>query len=339
MSRRALITGVGGQDGSLLAELLLGQEYDVLGVTRDARPHQNLRSVADRVQVVQCDLHDLPSVERLLDSCRPTEVYNLAAPSFSPDSWNDPAGTVQTAAGAVAVQLEAIRRLDPTIRFYQASSSEIFGLPLESPQTETTPVRPVTPYGAAKACGHFLVQGYRRRYGLFACSGILYNHESERRALHFLPRKVAHGAAAIALGLQDELRLGNLDARRDWGSAHDYVRAMWQMLLHPEPDDYVIATGTVHSVEDLVACAFERAGLDWTRYVRVDPELARGKDERRDVVGDSSKAREVLGWHITVPFEEIVHRLVDSELRRLAATQLSANRVTGSSSSSEPAKS
>jgi GDPmannose 4,6-dehydratase len=323
---RALITGAGGQDGSLLAELLLGQGYDVLGVTRDGRPRENLRSVADRVRLEQCDLHDPLSVEHVLESCGPTEVYNLAAPSFSPDSWDDPAGTVQAAAGAVAVQLEAIRRVDPTIRFYQASSSEIFGLPLESPQSETTPVRPVTPYGAAKACAHFLVQSYRRRYGLFACSGILYNHESERRALHFLPRKVAHGAAAIALGLQDELRLGNLDARRDWGSAHDYVRAMWQMLLHPEPDDYVIATGTAHSVEELVTCAFERVGLDWTRYVRVDPELARGKDERRDVVGDPSKAREVLGWHTTVTFEEIVHRLVDSEQRRLGE-RLSSERT------------
>jgi GDPmannose 4,6-dehydratase len=318
MSGRALITGVAGQDGSLLAELLIDQEYEVVGVARGDGTHENLRAVTDRVEVVRSDLLDPSAVRELLEHIRPSEVYNLASPSFSPASWEDPVAAVQSAGTAVAVLLEAIRTVDPAIRLYQASSSEMFGDPVESPQSERTPVLPLTPYGAAKACAHFLVQSYRRRYGLFACSGILYNHESERRSVRFLPRKVAHGAAAIALGLEDELLLGDLSARRDWGSAYDYVRAMWTMLLVPEPDDYVIATGTTHSVEELVECAFRRVGLDWKSYVRVDEALRRGSDQRQALVGDASKARAVLGWSPTVTFEELVHRLVDSETRRLA---------------------
>jgi GDPmannose 4,6-dehydratase len=317
MSARALITGIGGQDGSLLAEHLLQERYEVLGVTRDGRAGENLREIADQIELVHVDLLDGPAVRSLLSSRRPTEVYNLASPSFSPASWEDPVATVGSVAGGVAVLLEAIREVDPSIRLFQASSSEMFGQPAESPQSEATTIQPVTPYGAAKACGHFLVRGYRLRYGLFACSGILYNHESSRRPLHFLPRKVASGAAAIALGLQNELQLGNLDAERDWGSAADFVKAAWLTLQHADADDYVIATGEVHSVEELVACAFGRAGLDWTRYVQTDPGLARGTDERRGVVGNPAKAKEALGWRPTVTFEEMIHGLVDDELRRL----------------------
>jgi GDPmannose 4,6-dehydratase len=318
MSRRALITGVAGQDGSLLAELLIDQGYEVVGVVRGGGSHENLQAIAERLELARTDLLDPSAVRELLERIRPDEVYNLASPSFSPASWEDPVAAVQSAGTAVAALLEGIRIVDPGIRLYQASSSELFGDPVESPQSEQTPIRPLTPYGAGKACAHFLVQGYRRRYGLFACSGILYNHESERRSHRFLPRKVARGAAAIALGIDDELVLGDLGARRDWGSAYDYIRAMWSMLLQPQPDDYVVATGTTHSVEEVVECAFRRVGLDWRPYVRVDDALKRGADQRHALVGDASKARAVLGWGPTVTFEDLVHRLVDSELRRLA---------------------
>ena len=315
--RRALVTGVGGQDGSLLAEFLLEQGYEVTGVVRRLAAYENLAAIRDRVELIQADLLDQLSLVRALRSSRPQEVYNLASVSFVPASWDQPILTAEFAAVGVTTLLEAIREVDPAIRFYQASSSEIFGEPADTPQTEATPLAPLTPYGVAKAYGHFITRSYRARYGLHASSGILYNHESPRRPLNFLPRKVAHGAAAIALGLEGELWLGDLDARRDWGYAGDFVRAMWLMLQQEEPGDYVIATGESHSVEELVSRAFGRVGLDWREYVRVDQSLVRGKAELHRLVGDPSRARDRLGWRPTVDFEELVHLLVDSELARL----------------------
>src|SRR6058998_480445 len=260
--RRALITGIGGQDGSLLAELLLERGYAVAGVVRPgAAEYPNLEPVRERIDLHEADLLDQRSLAAALDSARPDEVYNLASPSFVPASWERPVTTAEFAAVGATSLLEAIRAVDPAIRFYQASSSEIFGEPDETPQREETPLAPVTPYGVAKAYAHFIVRSYRRRYGLFACSGILYNHESPRRPLQFLPRKVSHGVASIALGLEQELVLGDLDARRDWGYAGDYVRAMWLMLQREEAEDYVIASGASNSVRDLVQCAFAHVGL------------------------------------------------------------------------------
>jgi GDPmannose 4,6-dehydratase len=315
---RVLVTGIGGQDGSLLAELLLERGYDVVGVVRPGgRPYRNLARVADRVELLEADLLDQRSLEAAIDAARPREIYNLAAPSFVPASWDRPVETAEFAAVGATSVLEAIRAVDPSIRFYQASSSEIFGEPRETPQTEDTPLAPVTPYGVAKAYAHYIVGSYRRRYGLFACSGILYNHESPRRPLEFVPRKVAHAAAAISLGLQHELVLGDLDARRDWGYAGDYVRAMWLMLQQEEPDDYIVASGESHSVRELVQCAFAYAGLNWQEHVRVDPALQRGAAELHRLVGDASKARERLGWERERDFKGLVHLLVDSDLARL----------------------
>ncbi|MGH3134710.1 MAG: GDP-mannose 4,6-dehydratase, partial [Gaiellaceae bacterium] len=246
-------------------------------------------------------------------------VYNLASPSFVPMSWRQPVLTAEFAAVGVTALLEAIRRVDDTIRFYQASSSEIFGEPRDVPQTEETPLAPVTPYGVAKAYGHFITRSYRRRYGFHASSGILYNHESPRRPLDFVTRKVAHGAAAVSLGLESEVLLGDLDARRDWGYAGDYVRAMWLVLQQAEPDDYVIATGESHSVRELAECAFAHVGLEWEDHVRVDENLVRGKAELHDLVGDATKARERLGWSPQLGFEGLVQLLVDADLDRLRA--------------------
>jgi GDPmannose 4,6-dehydratase len=318
--RRALVTGIGGQDGSLLAELLLEEHYEVCGIVRrglSAR-YENLDGIRDRIELVQADLLDELSLVSALKSCRPHEVYNLASVSFVPMSWEQPVLTAEFAAVGVTAMLEAIRMVDPGIRFYQASSSEIFGEPREVPQTEETPLSPLSPYGVAKAYGHLITRSYRRRHELHASSGILYNHESPRRPLDFLPRKVANAAAAIRLGLEGELWLGNLDAKRDWGYAGDYVRAMWLMLQQDEPGDFVIATGVLHSVRDLVEIAFERVGLDWTEYVQIDESLKRGKAELYDLVGDASKARERLGWEPTLRFEDLVAMLVDSELERLS---------------------
>jgi GDPmannose 4,6-dehydratase len=315
---RALITGVGGQDGSLLAELLLGEGYEVVGVVRRApAEYENLAGIRDRLDLIQADLLDQLSLVRALEEHRPTEVYNLASPSFVPLSWRQPVLTAEFAAVGVTALLEAIRHVDPGIRFYQASSSEIFGEPAETPQTERTPLSPVTPYGVAKAYGHFIVGSYRRRYGLHGSCGILYNHESPRRPADFVPSKVARAAAAISLGLEGELWLGELDARRDWGYAADSVYAMWLMLRQDEPGDYVIATGETHSVGDLVQCAFGRVGLDWREYVHIDESLKRGKAELHDLVGDPAKARERLGWAPSVDFERLVELLVDAELERL----------------------
>jgi GDPmannose 4,6-dehydratase len=316
--RRALITGIGGQDGSYLSELLLERGYEVVGVVR--RPvddHPALASVRARVGVVEADLLDRDSLVRALRDVGPHEVFNLAAPSFVPRSWDEPVLTAEFAAVGVTSLLEAIREADPSIRLYQASSSEIFGDPAASPQTEDTPLRPVTPYGVAKAYAHFITHSYRRRYGMFTCCGILYNHESPRRPLDFLPRKVAASAAAISLGLESELLLGDLDSRRDWGYAKDYVQAMWLMLQQDEPADYIVATGESHSVEALVECAFARVALDWRDYVRSDPGLRRGTAELHHLVGDPTRARERLGWEPSVDFAGLVTLLVDAELDRL----------------------
>jgi GDPmannose 4,6-dehydratase len=316
---RALITGIGGQDGSYLAELLLDQGYEVVGIVR--RPvterYENIEHLRGQLELLQADLVDELSLVRALRQTRPQEVYNLASVSFVPMSWEQPVLTAELAAVGATALLEAIREIDPEIRFYQASSSEIFGEPVVSPQDESTPLSPLTPYGVAKAYAHFITGSYRRRYGMHASAGILYNHESPRRPITFLPRKVAHGAAAISLGLERELLLGDLSARRDWGFAGDYVRAMWLILQQDEPDDYVIATGEAHSVEELVECAFSYVDLDWREHVRVDESLVRGKAELHNLVGSPERARTRLGWEPTLTFPELVRLLVDAELERL----------------------
>jgi GDPmannose 4,6-dehydratase len=316
--RRALITGIGGQDGSLLAEILVDKGYDVFGVVRRAASnYPNLDGVRDRVELIQADLNDELALVRALRACRPHEVYNLASVSFVPMSWEQPVLTAELAAVGATALLEAIREVDADIRFYQASSSEIFGEPVETPQTETTPLQPLTPYGVAKAYAHFITRSYRRRYGLHASAGILYNHESPRRPLEFLPSKVANAAAGIKLGLMSDLWLGDLSAQRDWSYAGDSVRAMWLMLQQDEPDDYVIASGELHSVEELVQAAFEHVGLDWREHVHIDESLKRGKAELHDLVGDPTKARERLGWIPEVPFADLVRMLVDAQLEGL----------------------
>ena len=320
-ARRALIIGIAGQDGSLLAELLLAKKYEVFGVVRQptSTRFENLLSVRDRLELLQADVLDELSLVDVLAASRPHEVYNLASPSFVPMSWRQPVLTAEFAAVGCTALLEAIRRVDDGIRFYQASSSEIFGEPREVPQTEETPLAPVTPYGVAKAYAHFITRSYRRRYGLHASSGILYNHESPRRPLDFVTRKITHAAAAVSLGLETEVALGDLDARRDWGYAGDYVNAMWLMLQQDEADDYVIATGQSHSVRELAQTAFAHVGLDWEQHVRVDDSLIRGKAELHDLVGDATKAHERLGWSPSLDFEGIVHLLVDADLARLRA--------------------
>src|ERR687895_684176 len=320
--RRALITGIGGQDGSLLAELLLEHGYEVFGVVRrGSTDYPNLEAIRDRITLIGADLLDERSLERTLRVVDPRELYNLASVSFVPASWDEPVLTAEFAAVGVTTILEAIRAVDTGIRFYQASSSEIFGEPSEVPQHEETPLWPLTPYGVAKAYGHLITRSYRHRYGLHASSGILYNHESPRRPLDFLPRKVANGVARIALGLERELVLGDLDARRDWGFAGDYVRAMWLMLQEDEADDYVIATGVTHSVRDLVECAFAHVGLDWRDHVQVDESLRRGRAELHNLVGDASKARERLGWEPQEDFASLVHRLLGADVAKLGVVE------------------
>jgi GDPmannose 4,6-dehydratase len=326
MSRRALITGIGGQDGSLLAELLLERDYEVFGVVR--RPvserYANLDGVRESVRLMQADLLDELSLVDALQTAQPHEVYNLASPSFVPMSWEQPALTAEFAAVGATALLEAVRLVAPGARIYQAASSEIFGEPIDAPQTEETPVAPLTPYGAAKAYAFFIVRSYRRRYDLHASSGILYNHESPRRPVDFLPRKVAHGAARISLGLDATLLLGDLEARRDWGFAGDYVRAMWLMLQQDEPDDYVIATGVTHSVRELVEHAFDHVGLDWRDHVRVEESLRRGRAELHNLVGDSSKARERLRWEPREDFGSLVRMLVDADVAALTLARTRA---------------
>jgi GDPmannose 4,6-dehydratase len=318
-AKRALVTGIAGQDGSYLAELLLSEGYEVHGVVRgrSSGPFENLAGIRARVELHEADLLDETSVAGLLTSVRPHEVYNLASPSFVPRSWREPVRTAEFAAVGVTLLLETIRRIDDSIRICQAASSEIFGRPRESPQTEETPLAPVTPYGAAKAYGHFIVGSFRRQYGLHATSAILYNHESPRRPVDFAPRKIARAAAAISLGLEREAVLGNLDARRDWGYAVDYVRALWLALRHDEPDDYVVATGETHSVRELAEIAFAHVGLDWQEHVRVDESLTRGSAELHDLVGDATRARERLGWAPSLDFPALVRLLVDADLERL----------------------
>ena len=322
MSRRsALITGVAGQDGSYLAELLVADGYEVVGVVRDpAGEHENLAAVRDKVELVRVDLLDQAALAATLRAHGTSEVYNLASPSFVPRSWEHPVETAEFAAVGVTSLLEAVRAVDLTIRVYQASSSEIFGEPAEVPQTESTPLAPVTPYGVAKSYGHFIIGSYRRRYGLHASGGILYNHESPRRPVDFLPSKVAHAAAAISLGLEQELRLGDLDAQRDWGYARDYVEAMWRMVRYDEPGDYVIATGELHTVRQLTEVAFAHAGLDWETHVRVDDSLKRGQAELHHLVGDASKARDRLGWQPSIGFDDLVRLLVDAAVARLTSS-------------------
>ncbi|HZQ88641.1 MAG TPA: GDP-mannose 4,6-dehydratase [Gaiellaceae bacterium] len=317
---RALITGIGGQDGSYLAELLLEHGYEVAGIVpRLDTEYVNLAAIRSRIELLHVDLLDEDALARVLREHAPTEVYNLASPSFVPTSWEEPVRTAEFAAVGVTALLEAIRAVDASIRVYQASSSEIFGEPSAWPQTEETPLAPVTPYGVAKAYGHFIVGSYRRRYGLHASCGILYNHESPRRPTDFLPSKVAHAAAAISLGLEGELTVGDVHAQRDWGYAPDYVEAMRLMLRQEEPDDYVVATGELHTVQEIVELAFERVGLDWRDSVRVDESLLRGPAELHHLVGDASKARRTLGWAPTVGFEDIVRLLVDAARERLTS--------------------
>jgi len=317
---RALITGITGQDGSYLAELLLARGYEVTGMVRRASTEnfERIQHIRDRVTLRQGDLLDLSSLIEVVRDARPDEVYNLAAQSFVPTSWAQPALTGEFNGLGVTRLLEAIRTVGVACKFYQASSSEMFGKVRETPQNELTPFHPRSPYGVAKVYGHFITVNYRESYGMHAVSGILFNHESPRRGLEFVSRKVTWGAARIKRGLDRELVMGNLDARRDWGFAGDYVRAMWMMLQQPEPEDYVIATGTAHSVRDLLDVAFRSAGLRWEDHVRVDPSLLRPAEVDR-LVGDATKARTKLGWKPETSFEELIEMMVREDLRRLGA--------------------
>ena len=317
---RALITGVTGQDGSYLAELLLSKGYEVVGVVRRTSHHsyERIEHLLDRIEVVAADLLDQHSLTVVLQDTRPDEVYNLAAQSYVPTSWTQPVLTGEFTALGVTRILEAIRLVHPTAKFYQASSSEMFGRVTETPQRETTPFYPRSPYGVAKVYGHWITVNYRESYDLFAVSGILFNHESPRRGIEFVTRKVTDGVARIKLGLAREIRLGNLDARRDWGYAGDYVDAMWRMLQQPVPQDYVIGTGHAHSVRDLVEMAFSHVGLDWREHVVTDPRFIRPA-EVDVLLADPSKARRDLGWTPKVGFRELVAMMVDADLERLGA--------------------
>jgi GDPmannose 4,6-dehydratase len=315
---KALITGVTGQDGSYLAELLLAKGYEVVGVVRRTSHHsyERIEHLLDRIEVVAADLLDQHSLTVVLQDTRPDEVYNLAAQSYVPTSWTQPVLTGEFTALGVTRILEAIRLVHPTAKFYQASSSEMFGRVTETPQRETTSFYPRSPYGVAKVYGHWITVNYRESYNLYAVSGILFNHESPRRGIEFVTRKVSDGVARIKLGLGRELRLGNLDARRDWGFAGDYVDAMWRMLQQPEPCDYVIGTGQTHSVRELVEAAFGHVGLDWRKHVTTDPKYMRPAEV--DLLqADPSKARKELGWSPKVGFSELVALMVDADLERL----------------------
>jgi GDPmannose 4,6-dehydratase len=315
---KALITGVTGQDGSYLAELLLSKGYAVVGVVRRTSHHsyERIEHLLDRIEVVAADLLDQHSLTVVLQDTRPDEVYNLAAQSYVPTSWTQPVLTGEFTALGVTRILEAIRLVHPTTRFYQASSSEMFGRVTETPQRETTSFYPRSPYGVAKVYGHWITVNYRESYDLYAVSGILFNHESPRRGIEFVTRKVTDGVARIKLGLARELRLGNLDARRDWGFAGDYVEAMWRMLQQPSPKDYVIGTGQTHSVRELVQAAFGHVGLDWQKHVVTDPRYMRPAEV--DVLqADPSQACRELGWSPKVGFEELIAMMVDADLQRL----------------------
>jgi GDPmannose 4,6-dehydratase len=315
---RALITGITGQDGSYLAEHLLAKGYEVVGMVRRTSHHsyERIEHLLDRISIVAADLLDQHSLTVVLQETRPDEVYNLAAQSFVPTSWSQPVLTGEFTALGVTRILEAVRLVHPSARFYQASSSEMFGKVHETPQSEQTPFYPRSPYGVAKLYGHWITVNYRESYGLYAVSGILFNHESPRRGIEFVTRKVTDGAARIKLGLAKELRLGNLDARRDWGYAGDYVDAMWRMLQQPAPLDYVIGTGETHSVKELVEVAFGHLGLDWTEYVRTDERYIRPA-EVDILMADPSRARAELGWQPQVSFEGLVTMMVDADVERL----------------------
>jgi GDPmannose 4,6-dehydratase len=321
VNKTALITGITGQDGSYLAELLLEQGYRVVGMTRrtSTEVHERIEHIVGDLEIVSGDLLDQSSITTIVAEVRPDEIYNLAAQSFVPASWSQPVLTGEFTALGVTRVLEAVRQVNPGIRFYQASSSEMFGKVVESPQRETTPFYPRSPYGVAKVYGHWITVNYRESYGLYATSGICFNHESPRRGKEFVTRKISDGVARIKLGLANELRLGNLDAQRDWGYAGDYVRAMWLMLQQPRPDDYVIASGHTHSVRDFVRIAFEAAGLgSYEPYVVCDPRFVRPA-EVDVLIGDAGKARDDLGWEPVVGFEELVAMMVEADLDRLAA--------------------
>jgi GDPmannose 4,6-dehydratase len=322
MSRVALITGITGQDGSYLAELLLKKGYKVHGLVRRSSDEtlSRLQGCKEQLTLHGGDLTDLASLIAILKQVEPREVYNLAAQSFVAASWQQPLLTAQVTGLGTANLLEAIRLVDPTIRFYQASSSEMFGRVVETPQRETTPFYPRSPYAVAKLYSHYLTVNYRESYGLFACSGILFNHESPRRGLEFVTRKISDGVARIKHGLASELRLGNLQARRDWGFAGDYVDAMWRMLQQDEPDDFVIGTGEAHTVENFVRTAFGHVGLDWKEYVKIDPKFFRPAEV--DILqADASKARRKLGWVPRMTFEQLVTQMVDADVDRLATVE------------------
>jgi GDPmannose 4,6-dehydratase len=318
--KRALITGVTGQDGSYLAELLLEKGYRVFGMVRRSSLERfdRVEHLRDRIELAHADLLDGSSMLRVVERVQPHEIYNLAAQSFVPTSWDEPTLTAEFTGVGVTRLLEAVRNACPSARFYQASSSEMFGKVRESPQNELTPFHPRSPYGVAKVYGHFITVNYRESYDLFACSGILFNHESPRRGLEFVTRKVTHAAASIKLGMQRELRIGNLDARRDWGFAGDYVHAMWLMLQQDEPDDYVIATGETHTVGECIEVAFDRVGLDWKAHVVQDERFIRPAEVDL-LIGDASRAREKLGWEPDVRFAELIRRMVDADLALLGA--------------------
>jgi GDPmannose 4,6-dehydratase len=315
---RALITGITGQDGSYLAELLLAKGYEVYGMVRRTSHHsyERIEHLLDRVQIVTADLLDQHSLTVVLQDVRPDEVYNLAAQSYVPTSWTQPVLTGEFTALGVTRILEAIRLVHPTARFYQASSSEMFGKVQETPQRETTPFYPRSPYGVAKVYGHWITVNYRESYGLYAVSGIMFNHESPRRGMEFVTRKVTDGAARIRLGLSAQLRMGNLDARRDWGFAGDYVDAMWRMLQRDRPSDYVVGTGTAHSVRELVEIAFSHVGVDWRKHVVSDPAFMRPA-EVDVLLADAGRAHAELGWTPTVDFQGLVEMMVDADLDRL----------------------
>ena len=318
MSKRAIISGITGQDGSYLAEFLLDQGYEVVGIVRRSSASNlwRIQHLVDRLQLRPADLLDQLSLIRVIDEVRPDEFYNLAAMSFVPASWEQPMLTGEFNAQGVTRVLDAIRQVDSSIRFYQASSSEMFGKVLEVPQTETTPFYPRSPYGVSKVFGHHITVNYRESYDLFACSGILFNHESPRRGLEFVTRKVSDGVARIKLGQTDQLKLGNLEACRDWGFAGDYVRAMWMMLQQDQASDFVVATGVSHSVKDLVAIAFEHVGLDWQSHVKTDPSLLRPAEVDR-LVGDASRAREILDWKPSLDLATLIRIMVDADLERV----------------------
>ena len=318
MSKRAIISGITGQDGSYLAEFLLDQGYEVVGIVRRSSASNlwRIQHLVDRLQLRPADLLDQLSLIRVIDEVRPDEFYNLAAMSFVPASWEQPMLTGEFNAQGVTRVLDAIRQVDSSIRFYQASSSEMFGKVLEVPQTETTPFYPRSPYGVSKVFGHYITVNYRESYDLFACSGILFNHESPRRGLEFVTRKVSDGVARIKLGQTDQLKLGNLEACRDWGFAGDYVRAMWLMLQQDQASDFVVATGVSHSVKDLVEIAFEHVGLDWQSYVKTDPSLLRPAEVDR-LVGDASRAREILDWKPSLDLATLIRMMVDADLERV----------------------